>query len=93
MFPHNVYSVLELLSQGQDSGVRVLEFSIADDFNYDAELENDTTSPRDMGVSSATGDLDNGISEPLDPSIQSPSERTADSELRAASPKTLKIRR
>jgi hypothetical protein len=91
MSPHDVFNVLELLSQGQNSGVRVLEFSIGNDFNYDAELENDTASPRDVGVDSATGDLDNGISEPLYLTVQSPSDRTADSELRAASPRDIGI--
>lgn len=88
---HDVYNALELLSQGQNSGLRLLEFSIGDDFNYDAELENDTTSPRDVGVDNATGDLDTGINELLDLSIQAPSERTPDSELRDTSPRNVGI--
>jgi len=44
MSPHDVYSVLALLLQGQDSGVQLLEFSIEDILNSDtdspvAELE------------------------------------------------------
>ena len=35
----DVYDVLELLLKGQRSGVRALEFSIEDDFNYGAGLE------------------------------------------------------
>ena len=91
MSPHDVYNVLELLSQGQNSGVQVLEFSIGGDFNYDAELENDTASPRDVGVDNANGDLDTGINELLDVSIQSPSERSPGSELRDASPRNVGI--
>ena len=30
MTPRDVYNILEFLSQGQNSGVRVLEFSIGD---------------------------------------------------------------
>jgi len=39
MSPHEVYSVLGLLLQGQDSGVRLLEFSIRDGPDYDVDAE------------------------------------------------------
>jgi len=98
MSPHDVYIVLALLLKGQDSGVRLLEFSMGDIYNSDMDGERETNkvpepdlptaSPRDMGISSATAELANDISELSDLPIQllpSPAIRTADSKTCAAS--------
>ena len=98
MSPHDVYAVLALLLKGQDSGVRLLEFSMEDIYNSDMDDEQETNevpepdlptaSPRDVGIGSATAELDNDISELSDLPIQllpSLAIRTADSNSCAAS--------
>ena len=78
MTPRDVYEVLDLLLKGQTSGVQLLEFSIRDNFDSNANLQDDdiselpdpptpppkprTASPGEMGIDNATTELDNDIS-------------------------------
>ena len=67
MSPHDIYSVLILLLQAQKSGVRLLEFTIADIVSSDADVEQrvsepPTASPRDVGIDNAIIELENSIS-------------------------------
>lgn len=83
MSPHDVYIVLALLLKGQDSGVRLLEFSTGVNFDADAEQEINElpesdppiSSPRDLGIDSATAGLSD--SRIHLPPPRSPSRRTA----------------
>ena len=96
MSPHDVYSVLALLSKTQDSGVRLLEFSIGDIFDSHAEAEQETSRPSEPPCG-PTGDEDKDnataeITELSDLTIQppSPARCTVDSE-HTASPRNSAI--
>ena len=86
MSPHDVYSLLALLSKSQGSGVRLLKFSIGDFFDSHA-AEPPTGPTGDEGIDNATAE----ISELSDSTIQPPSraKRTADTEPCTASPPPL----
>jgi hypothetical protein len=75
MSPHDVCSILALLSNSQGSGVRLLEFSIGDIFDSHADAERETSRPSEPPTG-PTGDegIDNvtKISELPDLTIQSP---------------------
>ena len=71
----DLYDVLELLLRGQISGLRLLDFSIKDNFDSDAELQDGeisdlptpppkppTASPGNAGISSANAELDHDVS-------------------------------
>jgi len=90
---HEVYDILGLLLQGQDSGVRLFEFSTRDipssDVDASPEIselpqspgthrEPPATSPRDVGTGNAAAELDSDISEILD--SPGPAKRTANSQ-------------
>jgi len=88
MSPHDVYDVLALLVKGQDSGVRMLEFSIGDTFNSDAGSNSEIielSSQRDDGAN-ATTEPDNDVSERSESPIHPP-KHTTDSETSTASPR------
>ena len=75
MSHHEVYDILGLLLQGQDSGVQLLEFSTREIHNSDVDAiselpqspgthrEPPTTSSRDVGTGNAAAELENEISE------------------------------
>jgi hypothetical protein len=75
MSPHDVCSILALLSNSQGSGVRLLEFSIGDIFDSHVDTERETSRPSEPPTG-PTGDegIDNvtKISELPDLTIQSP---------------------
>jgi hypothetical protein len=86
MSPHEIYSVLALLLQAQNSGFQLLEFSIGDIFNSGKDVEQGvnepTDSPRDVSIDNATTELN------IDSPIQTrrlPAKRMADSEICTAS--------
>jgi hypothetical protein len=78
MSPHDLYDVLALLQKGQDSGVRLLEFSIGDNFNSnsDAELPEPPASPRDVNIDDMTAEADGNTSAISYLPIQPPSQAT-----------------
>lgn len=89
MAPHDVYDFLGLLLKSQNSGIQPLEFSIKDNFDCDAELQDDeisdlptpppnsrTSSPENASINCATAELDiSGLTDPSS-SIQSAAKRT-----------------
>lgn len=87
---HEVYNILRLLLQGQDSGVRLFEFSTNSDVDASPEISElpqspgthreplASTSPRGVGTGNAAAELDSDISEILD--SPGPAKRTANSQ-------------